>query len=117
MGLALVVLVYISARQLGLMTEAVRSLSYLAIIAVIFALLLSDRSTQNIWRRGQPPVSRSLWFSLGAVIVLVTVLLTVAPLSRFLQLGALQPLQVAAALGSGVLLLLMLETAKAWRRH
>jgi Ca2+-transporting ATPase len=117
-ALAVVVAVFVAARQLGMSTEEIRSFTFLTVVCVIYALLLSSRSFSASLKDAVARGNRALWVSLLSIAAVVTALLLVPAARGFLQLGPLHPLQVGLCIVAGVVLLVLLELAKSlwWRR-
>ncbi len=113
-ALALVAALYLGTRWMGLDANALRAQTFLAIVAVIVALLVSNCSSQSVWKRTYSQISRSLWVSMGSITVIVTLLLIVPIARQFLGFGLPSPWQAGSALACGALLLLVLELAKAF---
>ncbi|MEG3165304.1 cation-translocating P-type ATPase [Sphingomonas sp. PB2P19] len=119
LAFAVVAVVWGGALRLGYAEDAVRALAFYALIAQIVALILVNRAFDSSLIHALWGGNLVLRYILAAVAAMLALVATVAPLRRLLDFAPLDIAALAAALGSGGLLLVGLETLKrvAGTRH
>jgi Ca2+-transporting ATPase len=111
LALAAVAAVFLWARYAGVAPETVRAVSFIAIVSVVLALLLVNRSFDSVLHRRH--ASNMTLLVLVAFLVGLIGILVATPVTRqFLRLAPLSWLQLVVAVGAGAALLLLLELGK-----
>jgi Ca2+-transporting ATPase len=105
--------VFVWAHRRGLPPETVRTLGFVSVVSVVIALLLVHRSFHSaLSRPARRRFNLPLTVLLGGIVLVIGALVGMPASQRFLQLAPLTAAQWAVALGSGALLLLLLEATK-----
>jgi Ca2+-transporting ATPase len=105
--------IFLTGSYIGMPEGEVRALTFFALIGSILALILVNRSFDTSLAQALVRGNRTLRYVVGAVIAISAVILGVAPVRILLGFGPLHGIDLVIALGSAVLLLLLLETFKA----
>jgi Ca2+-transporting ATPase len=117
-ALAVVVTIYVAAMQATTSADSVRTMAFLALVGANIALIFVNRTFATSIRAAFGRPNRTLWWGLGIVAVLLTIILVVPEVRRFFGLEALHAGQLLICLGASVALLTVLELAKRlWRRR
>jgi P-type Ca2+ transporter type 2C len=112
LALAIVAGLFIVGHRSGLPEPELRSLSFFSLVAAVLALAVATRKQGRSLRRAVALDNRALAVVLGAVAIVSGMILFVSPLATLLQFGPLSAIGAAAALGSAILLLVLLEQSK-----
>jgi P-type Ca2+ transporter type 2C len=113
LALALVGAVFQWARVQQLPPDAIRAVSFAAIVCSVLGLLLVNRSFGSTLRaRSRRRWNLPLLVLLTAIVLIIGTLFMLPYTQAFLRLAPLTALQWTVALGTGALLILLLEAAK-----
>ena len=104
--------IFLYATLSGLPSETVRSMGFLALICVNYALIFGNRSFSASPFAGFARPNPSLWVSIVSAAAALTAIFCVRPVRAFLHLGPLQGHQVLLCLAAGLALLGALELIK-----
>ena len=115
-ALAVVATIYVVAMQSAASVESVRTMAFLALVGANIMLIFVNRTfaTSISATFGRP--NQMLWWGLGVVAMLLTLIMVLPGVRLFFGLGPLHAGQLSICLGASVALLLVLELAKrVWR--
>ncbi|GAA0281006.1 HAD-IC family P-type ATPase [Alteraurantiacibacter aestuarii] len=113
LAFAALAVVYLAAVYWQLPEGQWRGLMFFALIAVILALILVNRSFSASLVKAFYRKNRALVFILAIVTTVSALILTVDPVRKFLKFDMLELPQGAAIVGTGIGVLLLLEWLKA----
>ena len=117
LALALVGVVFVWARSRHLPPDAVRAVSFAAIVCCVIGLLLVNRSfASTLQRQNRPRSNLTLVVLLAAIVLVIGTLISVPMSQHFLQIAPLTGWQLMLALSAGATLVLVVELIKGWRR-
>jgi Ca2+-transporting ATPase len=110
--LALVGVIYAWVLARGVPEDEARTLAFTALVATNAGLVLVNRSFSASVLDAFRQRNRALWAVVAGTTALLALAINVPLLSGIFRFGALHPHDLAIALGSGALLLVMLEAGK-----
>jgi len=115
-GLILAVVggLYAFLLQRGLDETALRATAFVALVSCNIALILASRSLGGRWREALLRPNRVLWQVLAATAALLAAVFWLAPLREVFRFGALSPQLLGLALGTGVVMLVLLLSLRRW---
>jgi Ca2+-transporting ATPase len=109
--------VFLFATLSGLVPETVRSMGFLALICVNYALIFGNRSFSASPLAGLARPNPSLWISVASAAGALTAIFRIRAVRAFLHLGPLQSHQVLLCLAAGAVLLGALQLVKVGARR
>jgi P-type Ca2+ transporter type 2C len=110
--LALVAGLFVMALRQGLPEADARALAFTALVAANLGLVLVNRSlSASIFAAFARP-NAALWWVVAATAIILAAVILFPPARDLFRFGPLRADDLAVALGSGLLMLLLLETAK-----
>jgi Ca2+-transporting ATPase len=113
-----VALAFVAAAKSGMAEDSVRTLSFLALVGANLALIFVNRTFTSSLRDALGRPNRMLWWGLGIVGLVLTLILVVPATRAFFGLGPVDARLVALVATAALLLLGILEFAKRhWRRR
>ncbi|MFC3580902.1 cation-translocating P-type ATPase [Sphingomonas hylomeconis] len=112
LAFAVVATIWFGARALGYPPDAVRTATFYALIAQIVALIFTNRAFDASLIHALWGENRVLRYILVGIAATLGVIIAVPPLRRLLHFAAIDAGAMAAALGSGVVLLCALAALK-----
>ncbi len=104
--------VYYWALSGGGADNAVRAVAFLALVAVVFALIFVNRSYGASVLRALFNPNRALAAVAAFVAMVMTLTMTVAPVRDLFKFDTLAPMEIAVAASAGAFVLALLELAK-----
>ena len=117
-ALGVVASIYIAAMQSGASVGSVRTMAFLALVGANVALIFVNRTFSSSIRATFGRPNQILWWGLGIVAMLLTLIFVLPGVRLFFGLEPLRTGQLLICLGASVALLTMLELAKRlWRRR
>lgn len=113
-GLALLLIsgLYLGSLHHGLAPDALRTLSFFALLAAILALVLANRSFSASLGHALQRDNTIFRYVLAFVVIGSVLILTVGPIRRVLQFAPLGPLEIVLAALTGGVLLVACEVTK-----
>jgi Ca2+-transporting ATPase len=113
-----VALMFVSAANSGAAESSVRTLAFLSLVGANLALIFVNRTFTSSLRDALGRPNRMLWWGLGIVGVVLTLVLVVPAARTFLDLGPVRSGVLVLTAAAALLLLGTLEFAKRhWRRR
>ena len=116
-ALAVVATIYVAALRAEMSVDSVRTMAFMALVGANIALIFVNRTFASSLRAAFGRPNKTLWWGLGIVAVLLTLIFVLPGMRRFFGLEALHAGQVLICLGASVVLLMVLELAKRLWRH
>ena len=111
-ALCMAAALFIGAMNMGLEIPRVRALTFFALVSMIAALILANRSFSASFTEAIQRHNRALQLILGAVLISSGIILLVPALREILGLGILSTLEIILVIATGIGLLAILEVAK-----
>jgi Ca2+-transporting ATPase len=112
LAFAMLATIFLVASHEGLAEEDVRALTFFALVGAILALIFINRSFDTSLLHALARGNVALRYVLGSVVAISGFILAIAPIRMLLKFGPLHGINVVVAVGSGVVLLLLLEACK-----
>lgn len=109
--------VFLYATRHGLASEEVRSMGFVTLICVNYALIFANRSFSASPLSGLLRPNPSLWISVGSTAGALIAILSIRAVRAFLHLGSLHPYQILLCVAAAVVLLGALELVKLLARR
>ena len=114
---AMLATLFLVATDRGIPEGEVRALTFFALIAMILALILINRSFSTSLRDVVGQHNKALGYVLGAIALITAIIMFVPAVQSILQFEHLRLVDLAIALGSGGLLFVFLELLKPLARR
>lgn len=116
LAFGLVAAIFVVALNRGMPVDEVRALTFFALVMSIVALILVNRSTSASILKAIRRPNRALAIVLPLVVLMLAATLVVPLISKLFRFGPLQADDLLLTLGSGVVVLVVLELIKPlWR--
>ncbi|CAN5141881.1 HAD-IC family P-type ATPase [soil metagenome] len=112
LSLAMVAAVYLGGLYLGLGDTHVRALTFFALIAVVLALILANRSFDTSLLHALVRGNFALRVVFGVVVAVSGLIMSIAPVRDLLKFAALNVQDLAVAFVIAVILLMLVELSK-----
>ncbi|HET9475307.1 MAG TPA: cation-translocating P-type ATPase, partial [Steroidobacteraceae bacterium] len=111
---AVVASIYVVAMQAATPVDSVRAMAFVALVGANIALIFVNRTFASSIREAFGRPNKTLWWGLGIVGTLLTLIFLLPRVRAFFGLGPLGADQLSICLVASVALLLALELAKRW---
>jgi Ca2+-transporting ATPase len=118
-GLAFVMLaaIFLGASYAGMAETEVRALTFFALIGAILVLILVNRSFDTSLSHALMRGNVALRYVIAAVVVIAGIILITPPIRTLLRFGPLHATELAVAIGTAALLLVLLEGGKIFEKR